>query len=68
MIEDGIQALWRRLLGDKIGKETALWKKLLGYAWVAAWMAWSVPVYSYPQARNSDGRGVLPFSLVDRFT
>ena len=79
ILEDGVQAAYRAILSgrgesatanEKLGKNKAgpsLWKCIVGYLWVAMWMAWSVPVTAYPAARRSKGEGVLPISLVEKF-
>ncbi|KAL8822087.1 MAG: hypothetical protein Q9191_007170 [Dirinaria sp. TL-2023a] len=57
---------------DAVNKEKgkarpSAWKCVIGYIWVACWMAWSVPVYVYPAARRSRGEGLLPVSLIKMF-
>ena len=78
-LEDGVQAAYRAIASGnagnatanpKLGKDNAspsLWKCIIGYVWVAVWMAWSVPVYTYPAARRSKGEGVLPIILMENF-
>ena len=79
MIEDAVQHMWGRASqssgsshdgkrkGAKGEDGPELWKRVVGYVWVAVWMAWSVPVWSYPAARRSSGEGVLPMSLIEHF-
>ena len=66
MIEDSAQVAWRKLVGSCAG-EPSWWQRVLGYIWVLGFLAWSVPVYTYPAARRGKGEGVLPFSVVDKF-
>ena len=71
-LEDGVQAAYCAIVrGDTNGGKSkpppSLWKRIIGYVWVAIWMAWSVPVYVYPQSRRDRGEGVLPMSVVKRF-
>jgi hypothetical protein len=65
MIEDGFQELWRRLFGNaesdervngsKSGPEgskyarPALWKRVVGFLWLWAFMAWTTPSWIYPK-------------------
>ncbi|ORY04455.1 membrane bound O-acyl transferase family-domain-containing protein [Clohesyomyces aquaticus] len=44
------------------------WQKGIGYVWVVAWLAWSMPVWTYPAARRSQGEGILPFSILEHFS
>jgi hypothetical protein len=52
--------------GDRARDGVAVWKRVVGFVWVSAWMAWSMPVWTYPATRRSQGEGVLPFSFVER--
>lgn len=51
MIEDAAQEIWRRSFGGGKGgdhpQETARWKRIVGFIWVWAFMAWTVPVWTY---------------------
>ena len=79
LLEDAVQATYQSVITRKekaieadvslSGRSTGplVWERMAGYVWVAVWMAWSVPVYTYPVARRSHGGGILPFSVVDRF-
>lgn len=67
MIEDGVQALWKRISPPQISKDgevqTPLWKKAVGMLWVMMWLA----VFSTPymerltQLPPSD---MMPLSVV----
>ena len=50
MIEDGAQEVWRRSFGEgeEEGDGEKLWKKVLGYFWVAAFLIWSTPAWCFP--------------------
>lgn len=63
MIEDGVAALWRTVSGRR-DDEGKLWQKVLGFLWVITWMVWSMPVWTYPISRASQGEGILPFSII----
>ncbi|KAI4260129.1 MAG: hypothetical protein L6R42_004203 [Xanthoria sp. 1 TBL-2021] len=65
MIEDGVQALclsrvdktWRR-------QRVHLLRRLIGYLWVAAWLVWTTPSWTYPMIRRDRGGRLLPFSVL----
>jgi hypothetical protein len=44
VIEDGVQAVWRKVTG----RDAGVLGRIVGYAWVAAWVVWSSPVWVYP--------------------
>lgn len=40
-------------------------RRVIGYLWVVAFMAWSVPVWAYPQMRlGLDPAGTVPFHFL----
>lgn len=45
MLEDGVQEIYRRARG---GTTPALWSRVVGYAWVLAFLCWSTAVWQYP--------------------
>ena len=50
-------------------KVFALMRRIFGHLWVAAWMAWSVPVWIFPTALFLNGqehRGLVPYSILLR--
>lgn len=69
MIEDGVQALWKRVSPPQISKDgevvTPLWKKVVGMVWVFAWLG----VFSTPyterlaQLPRTD---LVPLSVVSK--
>lgn len=65
-IEDGAAALFGWITGQESNPD-ALWKKFVGFVWVCVWIVWSMPVWTYPISRASEGEGILPFSLIGRF-
>ena len=67
LIEDAVVWAWGALHRGRDGK-ARWWEKCVGFVWVVTWLAWSMPVWTYPAARRSQGEGILPFSIVDRFT
>ncbi|KAJ6119514.1 toxin biosynthesis protein Tri7-like protein [Penicillium sp. IBT 18751x] len=59
IIEDGVQELWSRLVPSPSNgnrrdtskdKNTAVWKKLVGYVWVTGWLTGLGAFYSYDMA------------------
>lgn len=81
MFEDGVEELYRRLGFTRMTKDSGpaqggerqfngtkpfLWQKLIGYGWVALFMVWTTPGWSYANIRNADPtvNYLLPFSLV----
>jgi len=54
MLEDGVQAAWRRINGRKDRRadaEVTLWEKAIGFAWVCSFFAIFAPMYHYRSAR-----------------
>lgn len=75
MIEDGVQALWRRYVytssasaaSKNADYATPLWHKIAGFIWVAAWMILTSPWFIYPQARlPAEMKWQVPFSIAQR--
>lgn len=67
MIEDCVQAAYHLAVkSDKRAVNYGLWQHVLGFVWVLSFMAWSVPVYTYPTSRRDRGQGVLPVKVLDR--
>jgi hypothetical protein len=63
VIEDCISWVWRTSTG-RGGDGRALWQIVLGFTWVFAWFTWTMPVWTYPISRKSEGEGILPFSII----
>lgn len=40
------------------------WQAVVGYVWVAAWLVWTTPAWSYQNIRHDAGQ-LFPFSLVE---
>lgn len=64
LIEDFVSGCWRCTVGRN-EDEVQWWEKAVGFIWVVVWLAWSMPIWTYPASRRSRGEGVLPFSVVD---
>lgn len=66
--EDAAGALYRalsaRYAGGGGGRQDPWWIRIPGYAWVAAFLAWTTPCWVYPIAATPPGRPMLPFSVV----
>ncbi|KAH8691696.1 hypothetical protein GQ44DRAFT_780300 [Phaeosphaeriaceae sp. PMI808] len=71
IIEEGLRTLLRRFRGGKkLGKETSLLLRGIGFVWVAAFLTWSGPTWLYPQASRPSRpgpTGFLPFSIIKVF-
>jgi hypothetical protein len=71
MMEDGVQALWRKYSGEKFmdkdnGKFT--WKKVVGFVWVICFFSLVAPWYTYPAARMPSGREMkLPIQFTKSY-
>jgi hypothetical protein len=63
LLEDSVVATWYKLTGVRVN-ERKLWQRVIGFVWVVGWMVWTMPVWTYPIARESKGEGILPFSMV----
>ncbi|KAF2678011.1 hypothetical protein K458DRAFT_481085 [Lentithecium fluviatile CBS 122367] len=64
LLEDAVVGGWRLVVG-RSDCEAQWWKKVFGFVWVVTWLAWSMPVWTYPASRRSQGEGILPFSIVN---
>ncbi|MCJ1404229.1 hypothetical protein MMC11_007454 [Xylographa trunciseda] len=68
MIEDGVQAMYRRLAPQSGGSQKhppLWWARALGYLWVAAFLTWSTPAFIYAMVaanKGGDRDEILPFS------
>lgn len=76
-VEDFVQWVYRTIrLGQqprarddkadgKGGVESpSAWQRAVGYLWVAAWLTWSTPAWSYQNVRHDAGQ-LFPFSVVE---
>lgn len=67
MLEDGVQAMYRRMRGTESALPPSGWARTLGYVWVVAFLSWSTPMYAYPAIRRNHGDAkdrILPFSVL----
>lgn len=74
MIEDGVQAVWRtRFQGSATSeagstnsqKEPEMWKKVLGYIWVLAFLTITSAVYFEPVRKRPERQlALVPWSFV----
>ncbi|KAB5571998.1 membrane bound O-acyl transferase family-domain-containing protein [Coniochaeta sp. 2T2.1] len=64
VIEDAVQAGWRRVSGGG-GRSGAVWKKVVGAVWVVVFLAWSTPCWGFPYVIHNDPGAdrPLPFSV-----
>lgn len=69
MIEDGVQALWKRLYGPQpAGVSPPLWQRILGYCWVVGWLGvFSLPFFGAAWGRPECQLEFVPFSFVETF-
>jgi hypothetical protein len=71
IIEDSVQALWRRLSKTSQSQNrvpaTAPWQKFIGYVWVIVWFTLTYPPYAHT-ARSipSDRLWIVPFSIAEK--
>ena len=65
-MEDSVTALYRLQTRGSIKSngQPKLPMRILGYLWLVLWMAWSMPVWTYPVSRRDTGEGILPFSFL----
>ncbi|KAF2009043.1 hypothetical protein BU24DRAFT_474509 [Aaosphaeria arxii CBS 175.79] len=64
VIEDIFSWAWKRFNGNS---EPRWYQKVMGFAWVVLWFTWSMPVWTYPASKRSQGESILPFSIIDHF-
>ena len=65
MIEDTVQGIFRWLNAQKrTAASPRGWKRAFGFLWLLIWLTWTTPVWVYPIAQRSSGKGILPFSLL----
>lgn len=67
LLEDGVQAVYRRWCGLRREKETSWTRRLVGYIWVVVFLWWSTPAWIYPmlaRRRGDEREKFLPFSIV----
>ena len=64
MLEDLVQAVYRKVVGSKQGDPNML-EKLIGYVWVIAFLVCTTPIWVYPiilEAREEDA--ILSFASI----
>lgn len=67
LIEELVAGVYRRGCKTSGRRLPTLFEKLIGYAWVGAFLVWSVPAYMYPMLYRSTGGlndTVVPVSVV----
>lgn len=65
IVEDTVQGIYRWLMGqERTAAKPTRWKRALGFMWLLVWLIWTTPVWVYPVAQRSTGRGILPVSLL----
>lgn len=68
MLEDGVQAIYRSTRGmGRTDAHSQLWTRLIGYAWLSAFLVWSTPAFIYPMVYMNTGEAkdaFLPFSVI----
>lgn len=68
MLEDGIQALYRRVaLTEGRSTEPQLWARLLGFTWTIAFLTLMTPTWIDMDVRETRGNTqeeVVPFSVI----
>lgn len=63
MLEDGVQALYRRLCGGS--SSSTKWTRMVGYIWVWAFLTLVAPLYNFPLFRYQDpARNGVPVPVV----
>lgn len=75
MFEQGVVALLRKGKREDGSAEQgnggpAWYVRIVGYAWVVAFMTWTGPSWIYPQAARAPAQGAtafLPFSVIGWF-
>lgn len=61
MLEDAVQAVLRKFLGESNNRVVVPAKRLIGYSWVVAWLAWTSPIWIYPAMQRDTGTPLVPF-------
>lgn len=54
----------RKVEGKGGAERPKEWQKLMGYLWVASWLVFTTPAWSYQNMRH-DGGQLFSFSLVE---
>lgn len=69
MIEDGVQALWKRLFGPQpAAGSPPLWQRIIGYCWVVGWLGvLSTPFFGATWGRPECQMELVPFGFVKNF-
>ncbi|KAJ5765059.1 hypothetical protein N7520_004618 [Penicillium odoratum] len=67
MIEDGVQALYKRIKGPQ-EDTVSYWKRAIGYLWVVVWLGISSTWYLHPAMERvlPHEMALIPFSIADR--
>lgn len=65
LLEDGLQATYYSLTGKPRPSKAPTLHRLVGYTWLVLFLAWSTPVWSFPQIRHlrSGVDFILPFNI-----
>lgn len=71
MIEDGVQALWRRLqTSGKIQTSESQvpprWKRIVGLLWVMAWLGVTSTWFLHPHIQLPEPNASVPFHFTER--
>ncbi len=70
-LEDGVQALYHYFIPkEQRCSKTDHLAKIIGYAWLGVFLAWSTPIWAFPAMRRNGGEAkdlILPFSIMKFF-
>lgn len=74
MVEDGVQALWKRVQpasdakeSDAEGDAPPFWIRAVGFLWVMVWLGVTSTWYFHPMSHlPQEETFLVPFSLVER--
>lgn len=66
VIEDLLLSRYHAIPGNKTKRPPSLTQRVIGYAWVCLWMAWTAPGYLYPimDKTGSEDNGVVTISVI----
>lgn len=63
MLEDGVQAIWKRLHGGVKSRDSPVWQRVVGHIWVLVWFGVTSVWYFGQMSQAPELASIVPFDF-----
>lgn len=63
MLEDGVQAIWKRLHGGVKSRDSPVWQRVIGHIWVLVWFGVTSVWYFGQMSQAPELASIVPFDF-----